>query len=495
MKFLRIDLLTLLISLFILGSCKNPDTVGLGVDPAASLQSNLIDTTTIVAVTDTDNTVVSNNVIKSPLAYFMDPIFGRTEANIAAAVNLPALTAFTSPLATAGTTVSIDSVVLVLKYADGFYGDSLNTNYKLNVYQLQQPLVSSQTYTDTTNVGYDKNTLLGTQVFKPRPKTKVSIVDIVTGAKDTVKKVLPQIRMRLNSQFFYNNFFSATTSQLTTNTIFQNRIKGLYITLDQSQTTGGPGGTMFFNISQVDTNSRIDIYSKSTAAGVIDTTVTSLSLGLPHAVKVKHTYTTSIKNQLRKPTDSIFLQGLSGLRAKLAFPFLSQQRLLHDLRQQSYRTNPKIDTLSITDVTINRAELVVTPLPGTDIPFPPLSRLTFYRFDIANQRVVVPDANPYDARYLTTLGVYGFGGFYDKYKTPKSYSFIISGYIEDLIRGKLKDYGTFIAPADTVRNSSGIQPININNDIQVAARTVVGGGKKTSPYRMKLNIIYNKVTK
>lgn len=51
MKFLRLDLLTLLISLFILNSCKNKDTIGLGADSSTQLNGSLIDTSTVVVNT------------------------------------------------------------------------------------------------------------------------------------------------------------------------------------------------------------------------------------------------------------------------------------------------------------------------------------------------------------------------------------------------------------------------------------------------------------
>jgi hypothetical protein len=62
------------------------------------------------------------------------------------------------------------------------------------------------------------------------------------------------------------------------------------------------------------------------------------------------------------------------------------------------------------------------------------------------------------------------------------------------MRSKLVDYGTFIAPTDTAGVASGNAAVNYLPEADVAARSVVGGNG-TSPYRMKLNIIYNKVSK
>jgi len=479
MKFFRLDLLTLLISLFILGSCKNPDGVGLGIDPSKALQGTLVDTSTINTATMYDDTVLTNSIGNAPLAYFKDPIFGTTEANIAASLNLPGSTTFTLP---AGTIV-IDSSRLVLPYADGFYGDSLTTKYKINVYQLTEPIVSSRSYYNN-KVWSRSNALLGTQSFFVRQKDSITITDIVTGAKDTLKKVAPQIRIPIANSFVFNNFFGATTSQLNTNSVFQNAIKGMYITLDKTGTTGGPGGNIYFNLASG--SASLQVYYRVTNGSTIDTLIATLPLGNPHAVEIKHDYTTAIADLYNQAeynkahstatlsSNTIYLQGLVGLRAKVSFPYL--KKLLP--------TN-----LTSTDIVINRAELVVTPVAGTGIPYVPTPRITLYKFDIAHQRVTVPDATSGDIHYLS---VGSFGGFYDTYH--QSYSFIITGYVEDLIRGKITDYGTFIAPADTIGMHLGSATIQTNNSPSVGSRTVIGGNK-TSAYKMKLNILYSTVSK
>jgi hypothetical protein len=473
MKFFRIDLLTLLISLFILGSCKNPDSIGLPVDPSQALQSNLIDTATIKTVTVPDDSVATTNVAKAPLAYFKDPIFGTTEANLAASLNLPLLSAYTLPTGT----ITVDSAILVMQYGSGFYGDSLTTNYKVNVYQLNEPVIVNKTYYNNKVWSYNNSVLLGTKTFLPKPNTGFYITDIVTGAKDTAIHVTPELRVNISPSFITSKFFGATTSQLTTNSVFQNYIKGLYVTLDKSQT--GPGGTMFFNVD----SSRVDVYYRAVSGTTIDTEKVSLPIGTPHAVQVKHNYATAtpaLLTQLSNPNASyntVYVQGLSGLRTKISFPYL--KKILTSQPAGS-------------DIVLNRAELVVTPVAGTVIPFVPLPRLTMYRNDIALQRQLIPDAYSGDIHYIA---VGSFNGYYDQSSANnKAYHYVITGYIEDLMRGKLIDYGTYIAPTDTAGTATGTATIDISNNISVDGRSVLGGDK-TSAYKMKLNILYSKVTK
>jgi hypothetical protein len=467
MKFFKIDLLTLLISLFILGSCKNDNTLGLDVDPSQQLNGTLVDTATILTNTVTEDSVITTSLVKTPLAYFKDPVLGITEANVATGLNLPGGTAYTKPTGT----VTIDSAVLVLPYSDGFYGDSLSSSYKVNVYQLTEKPVSIAYY-NNKQWGYNNGTVLGTRTFNARPRTKVAITAIVTGKPDTLRKVSPQIRIKISTAFINNNLFNASEAALASNSNFQNIVKGLYITLDKSAVTG-VGGNLMLSLD----SSRIDVYYKNQGTSSVDTAIVSLPTGL-RAAEIKHTYSTEVQAALANTTtgdNTVYLQGLAGLRTKVRFPFLKSLNKLTD-----------------NGIVLNRAELVITAKTGTIIPYAPLPRLTMYRYDIAKQRQLLPDASPRtqtslgDPRYLSPdiFGAY----FY----SPKSeYHFVITGYIEDLMRGKTVDYGTFIAPVDTVERNF----ISASPTAQTPARTVAVGGDKTSPYRMKLNIIYTKINK
>src|ERR1700748_1158880 len=100
MKFFRLDLLTLLISLFILNSCKNQDSIGLGVNSTSQIDGNLVDTSTIYVKTVKEDSVATSGGPKRPVAYFKDPIFGTSEANIAASLSLPGAAAYSLPSGT-----------------------------------------------------------------------------------------------------------------------------------------------------------------------------------------------------------------------------------------------------------------------------------------------------------------------------------------------------------------------------------------------------------
>src|ERR1700740_116508 len=167
MKLFRLDLLTLLISLFILSSCHSDHNIGLPATPGTSLNGNMVDTSTIIVNTTTDagflvpgitptDSIITSGLAKTPMGFFRDPAFGTTQSDVAVGLQLPGGIAYVLPTGT----IVIDSAVLALKYADGFYGDSLTSKFKVNVYQLgSRPL--GKTYYNTTDFSKNLGPLVG----------------------------------------------------------------------------------------------------------------------------------------------------------------------------------------------------------------------------------------------------------------------------------------------------------------------------------------------
>jgi hypothetical protein len=452
MKFYKLGLLTLLISLFILSSCKRQD--GIGLDPATEVTGTLLTDTSVIANTVPEDSVITNNAkARAPLAYFKDPELGTTEANIAVVLSTPGAVSYTLPTGT----ITIDSARLILPYStNGFYGDSLLSAYKIDVHQLSERIVTSKGYYNTKHFEFN-SALLGTKTFAARAHDTLKILSQVKGGPDTLIKVPPQVRVPIDADFIKQNFFNASQSSLTTPAIFENFVKGLYITLDKNQTTGA-GGNMFFNL----TNAALTVYYRNNSGTAIDTTAISLALGT-NVNEIKHTYSTNVKAALANTSTNglIYLQGLVGLRAKVTLP------------------DVKKIFASAGNVVINRAELVVKVNPGSAAPFAPIKRLSLYKYDIAHQRTTLQDASTTDPRASAALGGYN--------ATTGEYHFIVTAYLQDLLRGKAVDYGTYLAPTDPTIATTDLSP-NAN----YAERSIVSA--KNSPYRIKLNIIYTKTS-
>lgn len=454
MKFYKLGLLTLLISLFILNSCKTQD--GIGLDPATPIAGKLIADTSIVATTVKEDSIITSGLsARVPLAYFKDPEFGTTEANIAAVLSTPGALPYTLPTGT----ITIDSVRLILPYAtDGFYGDSLLSTYKIDVRRLSERIVSTKSYYNTKHFkSFDG--IIGSKTFLARAHDTLRILSMVKGGPDTLIKVKPQVRIPIDPSFINEYFFSLSSTTLSNPVLFENQLNGLYLNLDKTQTPG-VGGNMYFNLD----SAALTVYYKNVNGSTTDTTAVSLSLGRK-VVEIKHTYSAKVEAALdNTPTNGlVYLQGLAGLRAKLTLPDV----------KGIFTAAGGSD-----NVVLNRAELVVKVDPGSTTPFAPSRRLVLYKYDIAHQRITLQDASSTDPRSSN------FGGAYNA--ATGEYHFIITAYLQDLLRGKTVDYGTFLAPVNPTGTTIDLTPASTYAD-----RSIIVG--KNSPYRVKLNIIYTKI--
>ena len=461
MKLYKLDLLTLLISLFILGGCQNTDSIGLDVDPLTDINGSFIDTLSIRSSTVREDSIVTNTLSQYPLGYFNDPVFGKTAANIALSLTM------VNSNTTFGTAPVLDSAVLVLHYGDEFYGDS-TSKFQVEVRQLAEQLNKTKTYYNPS--GFKVNsTVIGSQLITVRRKDSVKVNEIITGKVDVIKTKAPQIRIPLSTSFINNNFINAGATNFSTEALFLKFIKGFHLRVNEAQSSG-PGGIAFLNLTD---SSRLDIYYKKTSGSTIDTVLTSFpikarSVDAPVAAQFTHDYTgTNIQTQLNNPTtqyDFTYVQGLAGVRTKIRFPHLDKLKELGN-------------------ITINKAELIVSVVGGTD-NYKPSPRLLMYTTDIASQRQFIPD---FGADPTIALSDLDFGGFYDS--KNKRYKFVVTTFLQDILKGKSKQYDTFIAPV-SISYSRQSGPLASGT---TASRAVLGSAKNGVTYKMKLNIFYSKI--
>jgi len=474
MKFIKLDLLTLLISLFLFASCENTSTIGLEVDPSIALTGSLVDTATITSRTLTDDVTATYALARHPLGFLQDPIFGLTQSDLAMSVNLPSASTYSF-----GTNAVLDSAVLVLNFGGEFYGDS-TSNYTVDVHQLTNNLATELSFLQNKTFPYN-STLLGTRSGRLFPNTKYKVTSIVAGAADTLKTVTPQIRIKLDKTFITNNILSLNETSLKYNERFTNAFKGLLVKIRDNSSTG-VGGMMFFDFTGSASN--LELYYKkqnATTTTNIDTVAVNFPITTsygPVAASIKHNYTgTPIATQLAAPNQQFpvtYLQPMSGLRNKIAFPYL------------------KNFANSVGKIVVNKAELVIEVAAGSDpIPFNAAPRLSLYRYDIAGVRKNVPDGDngtdQSSAGDKRALAPTVFGGYYDAIN--RRYVFVVTSYVQDLLDGKTTDYGTFLAP--TPSGAYELYP-----SMATAARSVIGSFKKNpaaGDNLMKLNIYYTKI--
>ena len=456
MKFTKQDLLTLLIGLFLFTSCKNPSGVGLDVDPGTAITGTLVNTEKISTTTVRESVISTSRLTRHPLGYMVDPVFGKTESSLAMTV-WPSVTSYDF-----GTTPTLDSAILVLNLGTQFYGDTTNSKYSINVYQLTNPIVN----TKSDDVQAHNTRLLGTFNSKIYPNTPIKVMDIVVGGKDTLRTQKAQIRIPLDKGFIQTNILNLGTTGTSSNAKFVESFKGLYAEVNKTVSTG-VGGIAFIDFAS--TNSYLQlVYKKAKTTSGVDTTSVNFpinnSSGLISA-NIKHDYTgTPVETQLANQAtqyDVTYNQGLLGVKTKISFPDLTKFNATYG------------------KAIVNKAELVVSLSAGTfTYPFSAAQRLSLYRWDIAEQPANISDFTKY-----STGNPAIFGGYFDSINNR--YVFLVTSYVQELIDGKVIDYGTFIAP-------TSLSEFQITPSATAAARSVIGSFGNTTN-KVKLNIYYTKI--
>jgi hypothetical protein len=470
MKYYFRDLLTLLISLFILSGCENPSKVGLDVNPDDQIQGALIDDLPISAVTVKESSTSTKSSYQHPLGYLKDPTIGESSASIQ--LGLEKVFASDSRIPT---NAAIDSVVMVFDYGMDFFGDSLNSTTTIEVKQLSAPFQFNKDYPSDETWAVESEVLGSKTLNKFAYRDSIQIHTVVN-AKDTIVKVGPQLRIPMSAakikNLFDGNIDSAT---FASNTFFQNRIKGFQLSINKTNQVG-IGGIVHLAINS--NQNGLMVYYK--LPGSTDQNIKFYSMSSQNAISsLSNTYSTAVTDQLANPTgnyETVYVQAPAGLRVKLSLPTLSS------LKDQN--------------LIINKAELIIyTDADATGTTFTQQApRLTLYREDIAGQRIPLPDGDTRTATLPTgevrnirdsrSFGL-SFGGKYDKDK--KSYSFILTSYIQDILKSKINNSTFYVAPASNVEAS--LVPYLLN--VYSGSRAVLGGNSNEN-YKMKLNIYYTK---
>jgi len=465
MKFIKQDLLTLLISLFLFASCKNSSSVGLDVDPNSAIQGTLVSDQLVSSQTIKEPDVTTSNLLRYPLGYINDPVFGKTESSVA-------MTVVPSELSLDFTAATLDSAVLVLNLDNQFYGDTTSSKYSIDVYQLTNTITKYK----SSDVQAHNSTLLGNFNSKIYPNTPIKVTNIVTGGKDTLQTVKAQIRIPLNKAFIQSTILSLPTTGTATNIKFSDYFKGLYAEINKTSSTG-TGGIAFLDFASANSYLQL-VYKKTNSSNGIDTLSKKFPIananGQVITANIKHDYTgTAVQTHLDNPTlqyNVTYLQALAGVKTKISFP------------------NLKNFTTVYGKAIINKAELIVDLSSGTfAYPFNAPQRLSLYRWDIAGQPVNIPDRDQSTQSYAGDPRAFQndaiFGGYYDALNNR--YVFNVKAYVQDLIDNKKVDYGTFLAP-------TSLTEFQISPSASSAARAVIGSfGNATN--RLKLNIYYTKI--
>lgn len=456
MRYFGQGLLMLLIALFIFSGCQKADNIGLDIDPQDSIQGKLIVDFNVNTITVRDDSLNTSTLEQYPIGSLNDPLLGGTDAGIALGVSLP------SNGFSFGTNPALDSVVLVIRYGNDFYGDSTSSTFDVSIHKLSEKF--GQSFASNKTWNYEQTQLGRKEGMRFNWRDSIKITQQVKGGPDTLVKVAPQLRIRMSETSFIGALQNAQANNyFANNTAFANNVlNGLY--LKATKQNASVGGIGFLNLRAQDVASRMEVYYRTdNSSGGRDTLTAAFNIS-GAAPAIKHDYTgTPVEEQLEDPSKSystVYVQPMGGLKAKITFPDLKKLK--------------ELGTLAI-----NKAELVVNVEDGTTNPLEPSQALTIYQTDIAGQRQVLPDQFSY----------WG-GSIYDSDK--KRYIFNVSTYVQRILSGQTEQYPIYIIPANLRFLSQQSQ--NISPIANTAERSVLSGkGTPGDSRRIKLNIYYNKL--
>ena len=144
-----------------------------------------------------------------------DSNFGFTTAGIVTQIRMNTSTiSFTD--------VELDSMVLLLKSDQTYYGD-LNAIHNIKIYEIKEDLSNSNTY-----YSYNKPNVTEADLIQ---QVSTSVNEILNYIGDGDSSVL---KVKITNQNFINKFINATSTNLSSNDEFIKFFKGLYITVDEN---------------------------------------------------------------------------------------------------------------------------------------------------------------------------------------------------------------------------------------------------------------------
>jgi hypothetical protein len=370
----------ILASAFFLGCNKNETNAGIGILPDnLKLNTNIVDTFSVVAYTQEVDALPTNGVSKVLLGSYIDPIFGGLKASFVTQIIPSSVSKFGS-LSLDSTTIDSMTMSVRLDTTDLKAYGTLNSNCEINIMWINKEFRYDDTIYHNYNIDDLNPNLL--QSFILNPQTLINeaieesdteyerlvqeaIDDILEDDPDAVVDIdsirdeidrpdtIPRLKIKFNDDFRDQVFDWLVETQGESQTFYQ-LFNGFLFTPANDLTnaaissfyhnTAGSEVTLHYNeLKKVEDTSEIDGYR-------IDTIYTDYNFALSSAVRFnifEHTFPQNIESSLNQPNSQLYVQGGGGLRVKITLPYLSQ------LREQG-------------KIGVNRAELIL-PVAGDEV--------------------------------------------------------------------------------------------------------------------------------
>ncbi|MFA6925098.1 MAG: DUF4270 domain-containing protein [Bacteroidales bacterium] len=421
-------------------SCKEPNTIGLEIQPPND-KPNVVrcDTSKVDVYIVKEDSFRTDHLSSNLLGSYSDQIFGQSSASFYSQFRLS-----TSNVSFGDTdSLKIDSVVLAFKYG-GYYRDTTTpiTPLTFHVYELTDDMHLDSAYYSNKSLAYNGIDDLANITLTPKITDSITVGGI---------KVSPHLRLKLDT-ILGRKLLNATNDQLSDNTKFLEFFKGLYIKTDPI-TINNTGTILYLSNNSTTFLSGIILYYKY--GNTPKTYTIPIDYNCANYNYFTHDYTNatdtlkSISHTPKYVGTLAYIQAMAGIKTKIIFPNI-------------------MNWAKIKNITINSAELSINveDINTFTDKYAPSSQLALIGIDSIGKTYFLKDQ---------TGGDGFFGGTYDA--TAKQYKFNISRHVQYLLQNKIKQFGLYM-----ITYGAGV----------TANRTVIKAGQNPAG-KMKLSIIYTKL--
>lgn len=407
---------------------------------------------------DSVRTFNSLNLLSSYLCGDMDdPILGKAKAIINTQLRLTGTLEDSVFIGIPTMDTQLDSVIFVLMYDTArFYGE-LNTLQNISVSLLTEDMDNNETYFSDKEFATEPQPLVTTSINPSEFDTTFTIISGI----DTIRPPLMRIALDKNLPIFKDVLFTENSSQYyESDTSFLDVFKGIQIASTPVNPGTADGRTiMGFNLAS--SLSGLYLYYQDDTTGT-KTYRFGVNNNAAQMVNFQHDYTGSevepfIENEINGDS-LVFIQGMSGLNAKLRIPYAQ----------------------NLENVIVNQAQLeftVATILPNDDPVFhnDPVPQLLISKLNDDGELTIISDLEA-AINVQDITGVFG-GNLTNVSKNNivlRKYTMNISDHLQDMIDGVETSDAIFITALAKAQN---------------AQRSILfGPGHSTYP--LKLNITY-----
>ena len=430
-----------------IASCKKKPEVPLGADVqdgSDALFSLVSDTATIEMHTVKYDSLRTYRDQFKYLGSNQDPVFGRTNASIFTNFSLPTNVSNVN----FGDYAVLDSSELILTFTQSFVGDTtIPLHYQ--VHQLTQLMDYSKYYYTHHNIPYSSSTI--TDAFRRITKT---------GGFYTIRLPLDK------------NYAAAILNNpqyLVSNTVFQNTYKGFFITTKNTNLSPAAHGSLMKIDLDNPTSGVYLYYHDGSPSSSKSPEVYRLPFSADNSARFNHVDydyhsggNSLLVDQLdkidtAKGKQNLFLKGIGGAKSVIRLPYL-----------KNYSDSCPI--------AVNRAELIFKvdqSFLSSIGNYEPPNMISLVACDPNGTEIYVKDQ-------FYTADILRFGGSYDP--VNKQYVFNFARHIQDIMSGKLNNYGFYLVLANTDRFSV------VRRDDK--AERLILGGLSNALYRPTFKLTY-----